>query len=125
VTTANNPTTSASRHHVSRFIACHSSPVKNRKSVTNSMAGSARPNRCTLLRRSWRACRIALRSKVPRPYVVAREVAPKAAAKKMTNSGADDVAQWRRDVVVDGELEQGYRDRCGGVRGEDGGRGGG
>jgi hypothetical protein len=66
-------------------MACHSSPVKNRKSVTNSIPGSALPSSRTLLLRSSTACRSALRSSVPTPYVVASSVMPKAAAKNSTN----------------------------------------
>ena len=67
VTAANRPTTSASRGQPSRFVACHSSPVKKKKSVTKSSIGSARPCSRTLLLMSYTAYRTARRSNAPTP----------------------------------------------------------
>ena len=62
-------------------MSCQSSPVKNRKNVTKSRVGSARPCNWTLLRMSVAACRTALRASGIRPYAVTNQAATKIAAK--------------------------------------------
>ena len=62
-------------------MSCQSSPVKNRKNVTKSRVGRARPCNWTLLRMSVSACRTARRASGIRPYAVTNQAATKIAAK--------------------------------------------